>query len=50
VIIGTRWAEYGDVAGLATSEQTVFDARRMLEPESVRAGYLTVGRRMTASA
>ena len=47
VIIATRWQEYEAVAGLAKAGQTVFDARRMLPPETVtEAAYLTIGRRI----
>jgi UDPglucose 6-dehydrogenase len=49
VVIATRWTEYADIAGIAGEGQTVFDARRMLDPASVaEAGYLTIGRRMAA--
>lgn len=46
IIIATRWDDYGPVAGMASPKQTVFDARRMLQPGSVDANYLTIGRRM----
>lgn len=48
VIIATRWDEYGAVAGIASENQLVFDARRMLEPGTVEARYLTIGRRLAS--
>jgi hypothetical protein len=35
---------------LAQDGQTVFDARRMLDPDTVKARYLTIGRRIEAAA
>lgn len=49
VIIATRWQEYAAVAELARTGQIVFDARRMLPPETVtEAAYLTIGRRIAS--
>jgi UDPglucose 6-dehydrogenase len=50
VIVATRWDEYAEVAALAQDGQTVFDARRMLDPDTVKARYLTIGRRIEAAA
>ncbi|MEM1340737.1 MAG: UDP-glucose/GDP-mannose dehydrogenase family protein [Pseudomonadota bacterium] len=47
VIIATRWDAYRQVPDLAQPGQIVFDARRMLDPESLGAArYLTIGRRV----
>jgi UDPglucose 6-dehydrogenase/GDP-mannose 6-dehydrogenase len=51
IIVATRWDEYGEVATMAGEGQTVFDARRMLDPASLATGrYLTIGRRILAAA
>jgi UDPglucose 6-dehydrogenase/GDP-mannose 6-dehydrogenase len=51
VVIATRWSDYAEVADLAGPGQTVFDARRMIEPARLgAAGYLTIGRRFGEAA
>jgi UDP-glucose 6-dehydrogenase len=50
VVIATKWDEYGELAGQAQAGQIVFDARRMLDPDTVKARYLTIGRRIEAAA
>ena len=47
VIIATKWDEYSTVASLISDGQTLFDARRLIAPETLSAGsYLTIGRRV----
>ncbi len=51
IIVATRWGEYADVADMAREGQTVFDARRMLDPASLATGrYLSIGRRIVTAA
>lgn len=46
VVIATRWLEYAEVAEMVGDGQTVFDARRILDPAQLdTAGYVTIGRR-----
>lgn len=49
IVIATRWPEYANIISVISRCQTVFDARRMLDPESLSgATYLTIGRRTVA--
>jgi UDPglucose 6-dehydrogenase len=44
IVIATKWTEYQILAAVDLSHKTVFDARRMLQPNTLRtARYLGVG-------
>ncbi len=47
IILATQWPEYAEINSTRIEGKTIFDARRMLTPDSVaRARYLSIGRRM----
>jgi UDPglucose 6-dehydrogenase len=51
IVVATKWNDYFVLAGQLRADQIVFDARRMLAPNSVQpARYLTVGRRLRPGA
>lgn len=47
ILIATKWAEYKKLPELGVSGRTVFDARRLLKPESLgNCRYLSIGRNL----
>lgn len=50
ILIATRWAEYEAAGDLATQDQILFDARRLIPADKAGANYLTIGRRLNVGA